>query len=73
MNAYMKKLLRQNMNASKFMDSSNIHNGEGSNTNGEFIENGQNSELQSYLEKMMNKSGKEINPNEIELSGLPKR
>lgn len=61
------------MNASKFVDSSNIHNGEGTNTNGEFIENDQNFDMQSYLEKMMNKSGREVNPNGIELSGLPKR
>ena len=44
-------------------------NGEQTNTNG--FENGQNYDLQSYSDHMLNKSNGMVNPRDIELVGLP--
>ena len=69
MNGYMKKLLTSN----KYLDTSNMQNGEGSRT--EEFDNANGYEVQSYLEKMMNKSNrmKEIIHEDVELVGLPRK
>jgi hypothetical protein len=75
MNGYIKKLLKQNINASKYLDTSNMQNADASQTQGYLnggnaYENGNGYEVQSYLEKMISKSGKAVNHDDIELMGL---
>lgn len=65
----MKKILT----SKKYLDTSNAQNGQGSRSD-EF-ENGNGYDVQSYLEKMMNKSNRlrEINHEDVELVDFPRK